>query len=111
MNDIIGNYLKDGSVFLIGKEKGLLVCTGAISKENQSTGRIERMSVGRSSRGQGFARIMVHALEEYAIDYGYSRLVLETNNDWQSAILLYESSGYECYENDGQFSHFSKQLK
>ncbi|KAA0546921.1 GNAT family N-acetyltransferase [Bacillus sp. BGMRC 2118] len=111
LNDITGNYLKEGSVFLIGKENGVLVCTGALSKETQSTGRIVRMSVKSSSRGQGFARKMLHALEEFAVEYGYTRLVLETNNAWQSAIQLYGSEGFECYEDDGQISHFSKQLK
>lgn len=111
LNNIITNYLKEGSIFLIGKEENDLVCTGALFKEDNNTGRIQRMSVKSTCRGKGYARKILETLEGYAKEFGYSKLVLETNNDWHSAISLYTSSGYECYENDGECSHFFKVLK
>lgn len=111
LNDIFASYLREGSIFLIGKEENNLVCTGALSKEDNNSGRIQRMSVKSTCRGKGYARKMLETLELYAKEYGYSKLVLETNNDWHSAISLYTSSGYECYENDGECSHFIKELK
>jgi putative acetyltransferase len=47
------------------------------------------------------ARKVMVALEEYAREFGYPQLILETGNRQPEAIHLYETMGYErgdCYD-------------
>ncbi|MCM3609765.1 GNAT family N-acetyltransferase [Planococcus sp. MERTA32b] len=53
---------------------------------------------------------MLRKLEETARQLGYNELVLETNNEWQSAIEFYKKMGYEVDWKDEERSHFLKLL-
>nr|WP_080844174.1 GNAT family N-acetyltransferase [Cytobacillus gottheilii] len=110
LNHIYEHYCLDGSVFLIGLLHNELVCTGALTKEAEGTGRIQRMSVKRTLRGKGLAKKMLKALEQKALNLHYSKLVLETNRNWESAINLYKSNGYSLEEEENQFVHLYKML-
>ena len=110
LQSILQSYGGERSVFLVGIHDGLVICTGAVSFDAPGVGRVERMSVMKSYRRAGAAKAMIRSLESWARQEGYRRLVLETNNEWQSAIELYKKTGYTLYENDGKFSHFKKDL-
>ncbi|WP_442599743.1 GNAT family N-acetyltransferase [Neobacillus sp. D3-1R] len=110
LNDIMKNYIEIGDTFLVGVKNEILVCTGALTKEREGVGRIQRMSVKQEYRGMGFARQMLQQLESLAIEKGYKKLLLETNIEWFSAIELYKSTGYTIYENEGTQSHFYKEI-
>ena len=45
LKDILKTYGTDGNLFLIGFIGEELICTGALTKEKEDTGRIQRMSV------------------------------------------------------------------
>lgn len=108
--DITQTYRIEVNVFLIGFLGNKLVCTGAVTKENENTGRIERMSVKKRYRRNGIANRMITELEVKAKGMGYKQNVLETNNDWKSAIEFYQRNGYKKYNNDGECTHFIKEL-
>lgn len=110
LKKIIQNYTLEGDVFLIGLHENRVVCTGALTKEDEDTGRIQRMSVKRSCRRAGLAGLMLQALEEKARERGYKYLVLETNNEWHSAIGFYQKMGYQVDWQDEERSHFVKGL-
>lgn len=110
LRNIIQNYRKNGGVFLIGLQDNKVVCTGALTKEGTTAGRIQRMSVKKSHRRSGLAESMLRKLEETARQLGYEELVLETNNEWHSAIEFYKKMGYGMDWQDEERSHFLKVL-
>ena len=55
---------------------------------------VKRMYVVPAARGQGWARMILAALESSARDGGADVMVLETGTAQPEAIALYESSGY-----------------
>ncbi|WOO35939.1 GNAT family N-acetyltransferase [Anaerocolumna sp. AGMB13020] len=72
---------------------------GAFKKFNDNTVEIKRVYVGNEFRGRGFSRIILKRLETEALSQGYCYAVLETGNEQQEAIGLYQSSGYEIIPN------------
>lgn len=109
---IQATYNQDGNIFLCGLYLGVLVCTGALLKEEEETTcRITRMSVERTCRGRGFGKATLSELEYHAARMGYTRIVLETNLDWDSAIGLYKSAGYRQDFRDGERIHMYKDLE
>lgn len=57
------------------------------------TGRIERVVVDESHRGNGYATVLLQELEGIATDNGCAYLVLKTESE--IAAKLYEKLGYE----------------
>lgn len=53
---------------------------------------------------------MLQSLEEHAKVLEYKKVVLETNNDWESALNFYTSNGYQMVAEDGECMHFEKFL-
>lgn len=111
LTNITQSYSRQGDVFLIGLHNNIVVCTGALTKEKSGIGRVQRMSVKKSYRRAGLAKSMIQALEVAAGKTGYEQVVLETNNDWHSAIKFYENRGYQLDWKDEERSHFIKQLR
>ncbi|MFD2924051.1 GNAT family N-acetyltransferase [Halobacillus naozhouensis] len=68
------------------------------------------MSVKLSYRRNGFGKRMLQSLEEHAKVLEYKKVVLETNNDWESALNFYTSNGYQMVAEDGECMHFEKFL-
>jgi len=64
---------------------------------------LKRMFVTPEHRGRGFARRILHALEDSARAAGRTRMVLETGTPLPEAITLYISSGYEPTANFGPY--------
>lgn len=110
LNTICKHYSNDGHAFFIGFLGSDLVCTGALTKDNYYTGRIERMSVKLALRRNGFAKIMLEHLEQYAKQMGYSKIALETNQNWNSAIAFYTNNEYKFDLQTGEQLHFVKEL-
>lgn len=110
LNEIMSYYNKKGRVFLTALQDGELVGTGALIEENETTGRLVRMSVSKPYRRNGFARQILTCLEQQAKNKGYRSLVLETNKDWESAITFYQKMGYQVVAVDEEQMHFSKKI-
>lgn len=94
------NFRATGGVFLIGRSEGLAVACGALrpSPGFMQDGAVElkRMYVRQSHRGRGFAKALVSALEQIAVQRGYRSIRLETGDNQPEAIALYESAGYRA---------------
>lgn len=61
-------------------------------------GEVKRLYVARGYRGQGLSHKLMKALEDYAAQINYEWLYLDTKDDLEAAIKLYERSGYERCE-------------
>ncbi|MBB6454119.1 GNAT superfamily N-acetyltransferase [Salirhabdus euzebyi] len=107
---ILETYKPDGNIFLVGTINGEVVVTGALKKENVETSRIVRMSVSNKHRKKGYGTIMLKELEKYAKNFGYRKIVLETNKEWQNPIKLYKSHGYIFSHVEENQVHFWKTI-
>jgi GNAT superfamily N-acetyltransferase len=94
-------------VFMIGYLDGVAVATGGLRRHSEVTDAVEveikRMYVVPDARGRGLSRAMLAALEQRAVTFGATRLVLETGLRQPEAIRLYETSGYEPIDGFGHY--------
>jgi GNAT superfamily N-acetyltransferase len=83
----------DGT-FLVGYRDGAAVCGGGIKRLPDGACEIKRMYVVPQARGQGLARVLLHALEDAARGIGYAVARLDTGPRQPHAQRLYEAEGY-----------------
>lgn len=95
----------------------LPVACGAIKKFDTETMEVKRMFTDVNFRGKGFATQVLTELENWALELGYSRCILETGKRLPDAMRLYENRGYQLIPNYGQYVEmensicFEKKLK
>lgn len=108
------DLFEERSVFLIGYIDGIPYSCGALRELNQKEGEIKRIYSRKNK--VGMASQLIHALEQYAIQFGYERLFLETRIQNIHAIEFYQKTGYIHCENFGVYQEsensycFSKDL-
>ena len=83
-----------GGVFLVGYREDVAVCGGGVKRLADGACEIKRMYVVPSARGQGLARVLLHALEDAARGLGYEVARLDTGPRQPHAQGLYEDEGY-----------------
>lgn len=88
-----------GGVFLVGYRDGVAVCGGGVKRLPDGACEIKRMYVVPSARGQGLARVLLHALEDAARALGYRIVRLDTGPRQPHAQRLYEAEGYRSIPN------------
>ena len=97
LNDITSTYAS--GAFFVAWFKGEIVGTGALIPHSAGIAQIVRMSVAQAMRRKRVATQIFHHLIQYAKDYGYQKIVLETTKDWYEAIEFYLHNGF-------RFTHF-----
>lgn len=86
-------------VYVDGKPVGC----GAFKKYDDKSVEIKRMFVYPEMRGKRLAAKILQELENWAVEEGYNRAVLETGYKQVEAIQLYTVAGYSRIENYGQY--------
>jgi len=95
----------------------LPVACGAIKEFDTETMEVKRMFTADSYRGKGFATKVLTELENWALELGYSKCILETGLRLPDAVRLYQRNGYLQILNYGQYVEmensvcFEKRLK
>lgn len=111
------NKLDTIKYVLLAYENETAVGCGAIKAYDTDTMEIKRMYVAPGFRGKGIASKVLVELEKWTAELGYEKCILETGTRQQSAIRLYEKSGYQRIPNYGQYAQasnsycFEKMLK
>ncbi len=82
-----------GALF-IARLEGRPVGCGALKLHGNAPAELKRMWLEPDVRGFGFARRLLHALEQVARNAGATAVRLETNKALGEAVNLYRSSGY-----------------
>lgn len=77
---------------------------GAIKEYEENTMEVKRMFVLPEKRGKGIASIVLKELENWAIELGYPKCILETGINQPEAIRLYEKNNYKRIPNYGQYA-------
>lgn len=110
LDDIASHYLAAGHRVLVVEKNGEIVGSGILIEEDPTTGRLVRMSVDKRQRGHGIGKRLVRQLTEEARGRGYTRLLIETNDDWWDAIGLYTACGFTEFDRrDGEI-HMALEL-
>lgn len=93
-------------VYLEGKPIGC----GAFKKFDDESVEIKRMFVYPEMRGKQLAAKILQELENWAIEEGYSKAVLETGHKQTEAIRLYTVAGYLLTDNYGQYAGMEESI-
>lgn len=80
------------------------VACGCFKQYDEDTVEIKRMFVEKEFRGRGISSIILGALEEWAIESGFSNAVLETSVHFKVARSLYTGAGYQVIDNYDQYA-------
>ncbi len=92
LNDIATTYAD--ALFLVARQSGQIIGTGALVPRGDGVAEIVRMSVSRECRRQGIGRRILQQLCEAARVRGYRRIFLETTESWSDVIAFYLSAGF-----------------
>jgi len=97
------NTLEDIHDVILVIDDGQCVGCASFKKHDAVTAEIKRVFVKKEYRRNGYAKVIMQALEQRAIEAGYYKLILETGNSLKPAIVLYRNLGYEIIENYGEY--------
>jgi len=90
---------------VVGYQGNHAIGCGAFKPYNSTTAEIKRMFVHPDFRGQGIARRILSALENWASEYGFTNCILETVTNNPEAIQLYTKMGYSIIPNFDQYEN------
>ncbi|RDC56922.1 N-acetyltransferase [Pedobacter chinensis] len=76
---------------------------GAIKSFSETAVEVKRMFVHPGHRKKGIAAKILHELENWTKELGFSECVLETGKKQPEAISLYQKVGYQITPNYGQY--------
>jgi putative acetyltransferase len=100
LNDIASTYAGDS--FLVARQDGRIVGTGALVPRDEGSAEIVRMSVAKGARRTGIGRAILRALCGRAAARGFGRVVLETTETWHEVISFYLEYGFQItHRRDG----------
>ena len=88
---------------VIAYDKDVPVGCGAIKNYDTETMEVKRMYVLPDKRGQGIASAILQELEQWALEMGCRKSLLETGRKQPEAIALYTKNGYQVIPNFGQY--------
>jgi GNAT superfamily N-acetyltransferase len=84
-----------GGTFLAGFDAGdRPICCGGLKRLSDQACEIKRMYVIPRARGRGVGRLLLAALEQAAVELGYSVIRLDTGPRQPEAERMYRSAGY-----------------
>lgn len=92
----LDDFSQEGGFFLVGYDEGAPVCCAGVRRLDATTGEVKRVYARKNRKGIG--RALMAALEQYAAEAGYRRLVLECREGNPHAIEFYKKTGYRVCE-------------
>lgn len=108
LHDIYASYTARGSAFFVVEENGQIIGAGGLIEEEPGVGRIVRVSVGAQWRKHGIGYAISQHLIAEGQRRGYHTLLVETNDDWHSALGLYHRLGFVPYAHYNGEVHLKK---
>ena len=92
LRDIARSYAQGAT--LVAELSGKVVGTGTVVPRADGATEIVRMAVDPTCRRLGIARTLVEQLVAVAVEWGSTRVVLETSADWVDAVAFYLDCGF-----------------
>jgi putative acetyltransferase len=90
---------------LVAYEDDVPVGSGAIRPYSNDAVEVKRMYVRAGKRGQGIASIILKELENWGLELGYKKCMLETGKRQPEAIQLYKKNNYKMIPNFGKYEN------
>jgi putative acetyltransferase len=86
----------DGAFWVLRDGDGdhALVGTFGLERAAADACELRRMYVAPAARRRGLARFMLEQAERFAVERGFSRMVLSTSELQMAALALYQNAGY-----------------
>ncbi len=97
------NAVPDLPTVVLAYENDIAVGCGCFKPFDETSVEIKRMFVTEIKRGTGVASFIIHELETWAKELGFTHAVLETGDKQFEAINFYKREGYTVIENYGQY--------
>lgn len=97
------NVIKDLNTVVVAYLNKKATGCGCFKELDSATIELKRMLVKSEHRGSGIAQLIITELEHWAIEKGYSKMVLETGVKQPDAIRFYSKQGYIVIPNYGQY--------
>lgn len=104
------NHIDTIKYAMVALEDGIAVGCGAIKKYDVNTMEVKRMFVLLEKRGQGIASLILKELENWALELGFKKCILETGIKQPEAIALYRKNNYWIIKNYGQYAEVESSL-
>jgi GNAT superfamily N-acetyltransferase len=82
---------------------GRVVACGALQTIDGTTAENKRMYVRPEARGQGYGRLVLASLEDWALAEGQKTARLETGSYLPVALALYQGAGYRPVPTFGEY--------
>lgn len=98
------NKLDSIKYALVAYENEIPVACGAIKEFGPGVMEVKRMFTLPLYRGKGFASMVLKELEQWAMELGYSKCILETGKRQVEAIDFYKKNNYRVIPNFGQYA-------
>jgi GNAT superfamily N-acetyltransferase len=76
---------------------------GSIKAFDSTSMEVKRMYTRPEVRGKGVASMILKELEDWILELGLERSVLETGKEFTEAVHLYTKWGYQRIPNYGQY--------
>ena len=84
----------DGLILMLEADNRA-VGTFRLEKVEEGVGGLNQMWIDPEYRGRGYSKLLLKGLEEKAKEFGYSKLILDTNEFNVVAQHLYKKSGFK----------------
>ncbi|MBW7888642.1 MAG: GNAT family N-acetyltransferase [Bacteroidetes bacterium] len=104
-------FQKKGSIYWLAEEKGILLGGCGIFPTNglpDGYAELVKFYVRAESRGKGIGKMLMEKNIQWASEYGYTHLYLESFPELNNAVRMYEHSGFSKIEHAlGSSGHFA----
>jgi putative acetyltransferase len=104
LNEIAVSYAD--AVFLVARQAGHIVGSGALRPRGDGCAEVVRMSVARDLRRQGMGQQILTCLVQQARAAGFRQVVLETTETWAEVIAFYLRFGFRITHYSGGDAYF-----
>ena len=88
----------DQVALFIARDDGEAIGCGALRRHEGETAEVKRMFVRPGARQGGVGRMILDAILTLAEKEGFQEIALETGNNFDGAIALYERAGFSACE-------------
>ncbi|MDM1378562.1 GNAT family N-acetyltransferase [Myroides marinus] len=91
-------------------QDNLAIACGAIKEYEVGTMEVKRMFTSPAARGRGIASTVLKELEQWSLELGYTRCILEMGKLQTQAEILYRKNNYTVIPNYGQYEGVESSL-
>ncbi|MFZ0454938.1 MAG: GNAT family N-acetyltransferase [Ignavibacteriaceae bacterium] len=98
------NIIEENNNVVVAYYDEIAAACGCFKKFDPESVEIKRMFVHKDYRSKGISKFLLIELENWAMEKGFKKAVLETGTKQIEAIGLYQKSGYKRIDNYGQYA-------